>query len=343
MTADRKRLISEVVALLVVVALIVAFMSRRREAPGASEHRLLMGTIVSVTVLDPEGDGAAEAVEAAFEEMARVEALTTRHSGDSEISRLNGRPDGVTEMALDPEVALVVERSLEIARGSGGAFDITVAPLVDLWDLRREEFTVPAAEDVAAALESVGHERVSVETPSGIVTAAPGTALDLDGVAKGHAVDRALAALAERGVVSAIVDAGGDVGFLGSPADARGWKVGVKHPRAEGLMGVLTVAGGSVATSGDYQRYAVADSVRYHHVLDPSTGYPARGVISTTVTAERAMDADALATAVFVMGAEQGLEFVEGLPGVEAVIVTGGEEVGEVIVSSGLADSFEEY
>jgi thiamine biosynthesis lipoprotein len=342
-TADRKRLISEVVALLVVVALIVAFMSRRREAPAASEHRLLMGTIVSMTALDPEGSIVGDAVEAAFDEMARVEALTTRYSGASEISRLNERPAGVTEMALDPEVALVIERSLEIARASGGAFDITVAPLVDLWDLQRKDFAVPAPEDLAAALGSVGHGRVSVEASGGIVSVAPGTALDLDGVAKGYAVDRALSVLAARGVASAIVDAGGDVGFLGSSRDARGWKVGVKHPRAEGLIGVLTVAGGSVATSGDYQRYAVADSVRYHHVLDPATGYPARGVISATVTAERAMDADALATAVFVMGAERGLEFVESLRDVEAVIITGGEEIGEVIVSSGLAGSFEEY
>ena len=121
-----------------------------------------------------------------------------------------------------------------------------------------------------------------------------------------------------------------------------GWRVGIKHPRAGDLLGVLTLDGGSVATSGDYQRYVMVDDRRFHHVLDPSTGYPARGVVSVTVTAEAAMDADALATAVFVMGPEHGMWLVEELEGVEAIIVTGEKSVGEILISSGLRGRFDE-
>ena len=134
----------------------------------------------------------------------------------------------------------------------------------------------------------------------------------------------------------AILDAGGDLRFLGEPPGGGPWTVGIKHPREDGLLGVVTVDGGSVATSGDYQHYFEVDGVRYHHILDPATGYPARGVMSVTVLTERCMDADAYATAVFVLGARRGMRLVERLDGVEAVIVTGEDAVDEVLLSSGL-------
>jgi thiamine biosynthesis lipoprotein len=341
---NRKRVALEVAALVVVVALIVTFTARRRgvRSDRHVDFRLLMGTVVSVTVLTPDEEAGRAAIEAAFDEIARVEALTTRYSGDSEISTLNAREEGFTDEPVGPEVAAIVARSLEIARASDGAFDITVAPLMALWPLTREDFAVPDEEAVSQALRWVGWEAVRVDTATRTMTVPPGTSIDLDGVAKGYAVDRAAAVLERMGIETGVVDAGGDVGFVGAPPNSEAWRVGVKHPRGEGLLGVVSLDAGSVATSGDYQRYAVVDGVRYHHILDPGTGHPARGVTSVTISTDRCMDADALATAVFVLGPERGMALVEKLLGVEAVMVTAeGDAVGEVLLSSGLEGRFE--
>ncbi|MCK4409201.1 MAG: FAD:protein FMN transferase [Candidatus Eisenbacteria sp.] len=344
MAIGRKRLALEVAALLVVVALIVTFVARRRnDSDRHVDHRFMMGTIVSVTVLTPDADAGRAAIDAAFDEIARIEALITRHSEDSEIARLNARAEGFVGESVSREVAQIVWRSLAVARASCGAFDITVTPLVDLWTLNDEDFSVPDESAVSAALRSVDWRAVQVDTATCTMTVLPGTTLDLDGVAKGYAVDRAVAVLEAMGMKTGVVDAGGDVGFAGRPPDGDGWRVGIKHPRQDGLLGVANLSGGGIATSGDYQRYALVDGVRYHHILDPATGYPARGVMSVTVASERAVDADALATAVFVLGPDEGLALIERTPGAAAVVVTGdGDSVGRVLVSSGLKEKFVE-
>ena len=344
MAIGRKRLALEVAAFLVVVALIVTFAARRRsDSDRHVDHRFMMGTIVSVTVLTPDALAGRAAIDAAFDEIARIEALTSRYLQDSEISRLNARAEGFVGEPVSREVAQIVSRSLVVARASAGAFDITVTPLVDLWALNDEGFSIPGESAITAALRSVDWSAVQVDTASCTMTVQPGIAIDLDGVAKGYAVDRAVAVLEAMGIETGVVDAGGDVGFVGTPPDADVWRVGIKHPRQDGLLGVVLLDGGGIATSGDYQRYSLVDSVRYHHILDPATGYPARGVMSVTVATERAVDADALATAVFVLGPDEGLALIERTPGAAAVVVTGsGDSVGRVLVSSGLKERFVE-
>jgi thiamine biosynthesis lipoprotein len=312
---------------------------KRDGSPSIDEHRIAMGTIVSVKVFSTDEDAAARAIEAAFDEIGRVEALTTRYSPESEVSRLNAAADGSSAVPVGGEVLAIVRRAIEVSKLTGGAFDATVGPVVDLWAFGRTG-VVPTREEIGAALPLVDYRRVRVDTTGSSLVAPPGTVIDLDAIAKGYAVDRAIAVLAEHGVARAIVDAGGDVGLLGEPPHADGWRVGIKHPRADGLIGVLSIDGGGVATSGDYQRYTMVGDRRYHHVLDPATGYPAPGVMSVTVVAETAMDADALATAVFVMGPERGVLLVEELPAVEAVIITGDDTVGEIVASSGLSGRF---
>jgi thiamine biosynthesis lipoprotein len=337
--ANRRRLALELAGLAAVVALAVAFGARRTGAPaGVTEHRLMMGTVVTVTVRSVDSDHAAAAVEAAMDEIARVEALTSRYSDTSEVARINRSGAAGGEFLADLEVLRIIARSLDVARASAGSFDATIGPLVDIWPLD-EVGSPPDEADILTALSSVGYERVAVDTVRGALSVPPGTAFDLDGIAKGYAVDRALHVLGTLGVESAVVDAGGDVGFLGE-ATGGSWRVGVKHPRRDGLLGVLTLDGGSVATSGDYQRFAVIGGVRYHHILDPSTGWPARGVISATVTAPDALSADALATAVFVLGPEAGMRLIEETAGVEALIVVGDDTIEDVLLSSGLTDRF---
>ena len=338
---NRRRFLGEILALVAVVALILVFSMRwkRDGPPSIDEHRIMMGTIVSIEVFSTDEDAAATAIEAAFDEIARVEALTTRYSPGSEISRINAAADGASEILVSPELMGIVRRAIGISELSGGAFDATIAPVVDLW-VFDEGAVVPSREAIEAALPFVDYRTVVVDTVVGSLRMPSGTAIDLDAIAKGYAVDRAVAVLAEHGVASAIVDAGGDIGFLGESPHEDGWRVGLKHPRGEGLLGVVSLDSGGVATSGDYQRYTMVGDRRYHHVLDPATGYPARGVMSVTVAAETAMDADALATAVFVMGPDHGMWLVEELAAVEAVIITGDDDIEEIMASSGLRGRF---
>jgi thiamine biosynthesis lipoprotein len=357
---DGKRLLLEVVAFLVVVALIIVYTTRARrgdETNGATgDSRILMGTLVSVTIFGADEEPARGAIEAAFEEIGRIEALATTYSPASAVSVLNeasrsGGPsrDGGTTLLSEPEeapsiadadLAAIVRCALEVSEASDGAFDVTVAPLVGLWRLGEGDFKPPCAETIARALSRVDYRLVSVDGDRVELTG--GAEINLDGVAKGYAVDRAVAVIAEAAVDAAIVDAGGDIGLLGASPHPEGWRVGIRHPRGDGLLGVLRLDGGGVATSGDYQRFEISDGVRQHHILDPSNGYPARGVVSVTIVAETSAVADALATAVFVMGAERGMALVERMDGVEVLIVTGDEEIADVLLSSGLLGRYED-
>ena len=344
MGSERKRFAFEIAAFVFVVSFIAFFAAKRGsgglgEAAELSEQRLMMGTVVSVTVFTHDEERGREALEAAFVEIARVEALTSAYAEGSEVSRIAERKPGEEHFFIDREVAGVLERALHFSSVSGGAFDVTVAPLVALWT-GPNGIRVPSAAAIRGALGKVDYRKLSVTPGTGALELPVGMSVDLAGIAKGHAVDRAIRVLRLRGIEAAIVDAGGDIGFFGSPPRGGAWRVGVKHPREDGLLGVLLIERGSVATSGDYQRFAIVDGVRYHHILDPKTGRPVSGVMSVTITAARVIDADALATTVFVLGAEKGMALVEETDGVEAVIVTGGETVERTLVSTGLKERF---
>jgi len=335
---DRKRILWSVGTLLFIVALMSIYFVRVDDANPYrfDEHRILMGTLITITAFTNDELAARAAVEDAFAEIERIEKATTRYSPDSGVERINTRGPGEETLYIDLDVSQVVARSQYISRVSGGSFDVTVAPLIDLWAFE-EGAAPPDASDIEEALGHVGYEAIRLHPTSGDMTLPLDVKIDLDGIAKGYAVDKAHRYLRTSGAFTgAILDAGGDLRFLGMPPGGGPWSVGIKHPRKDGLLGIVTTDGGSVATSGDYQHYFEVDGVRYHHILDPATGYPARGLMSVTVLAERCIDADAYATAVFVLGARRGMRLVESLEGVEAIIVTGENEVNEVLVSSGL-------
>jgi len=339
---DRKRILWSVGTLLFIVALMLIFQMRHAAVPREiEEHRILMGTLVSLAAFSTDETAAREAIEQAYEEMARIEAATTRYSPDSGVEAVNNRGPGDEEIHIDLDVSQIVARSMYVSGVSGGAFDVTVAPLVDLWDFD-EGATPPDPADVERALEHVGYGSIVLHPTSGHLILPLDVRIDLDGIAKGYAVDKAHRMLRTSGAFTgAIIDAGGDLRFLGEPPNGQPWRVGIKHPREDGVLGSVMTDGGSVATSGDYQHWFEADGVRYHHVLDPATGYPATGVMSVTVFTERCMDADAFATAVFVLGPRRGMRLVERLDGVEAVIVTGDEVIDEVLLSPGLEGRYQ--
>ncbi len=279
-----------------------------------------MSTFVAVTVEDRSATRAEAAIGRAFDEMERVAALLTRFEDSSALGVLNR--DG---RLGDPpqELRSVVGRGLEIHCLSGGAFDPTVAPLVDLYQVHfAAHGGPPDPSELREVGELVGAGHVRLDD-RGVRLEREGMALTLDGIAKGYVVDRMVEALAAQGVRHALVNAGGDVRALGGRADGRPWRVGVQDPRRpEGLVETIDLADAAVATSGDYVRFHDVER-QYHHTVVPATGRSPDAAASVSIRAATAMEADALATAVFTLGPEAGLAFLSSVgAGVAALVLT---------------------
>ena len=291
----------------------------------------IMGTELNIRALGSDATLVDRAMAAAVEELQRVETLMTDWR-PSELTRLNDA-HGTGPHAVPEELAAIISRGVELHGLTRGAFDITYASAGKLWDFKADPPRVPDAEAVRAALGGVDASRVRVDPRAFTVDLPQGSRIGLGGIAKGYGVDRAMAVLREHGVEHGIVDAGGDMKVLGKKF-GEPWKIAIKHPRErERAMAVLRLTNGCVVTSGDYERFFELDGKRFHHIIDPRTGFPARGCLSASVVAPNAEFADALATALCVLGPADGLALIESLPRVEAILV--GMD-GEVHVSPGL-------
>lgn len=265
----------------------------------------VMGTVAWVKIHGLEDRAAAAAAEEALGEMHRIESVMSAWTDESELSRVNAGADG-TPLTLSDELFDVVDRSFRFSRITEGTFDPTAAPLVELWGFRGGEPAVPAGAVLDSVLSLVGSPRVLIDRDEQTITLPPGMRLDLGGIAKGYAVDRAAAILRGRGVESALVNLGGNMYALGAPPGREAWTVGIRDPRGgDGVAGTLLLRDEAVATSGDYENFVEIDGRRYGHIIDPRDGRPATGVLSVTVVARTAMAADALSTGLFVMGPER--------------------------------------
>ena len=295
-------------------------------------RELLMDTGVDLQIYSSGAREGEQVKKALFDEMKRLERLLSYRDSESEVAKIN-RAAGKKPVAVSPETVEVIREALAYGEISGGAFDPTIAPLLELWGFQEGDYRVPGPEELREAAGAVDYRLVEAEETS-VRLARPGMALDLGGIAKGYIVDRGLDLLKRRGISHALINAGGDVGILGPKADGSPWRVGVKHPRNETLLAVIPWdRRGAIVTSGDYERFFEKDGVRYHHILDSQTGAPAHALTSVTVVAPTAVQADALSTAIFVLGPERGLALVEELPGVEALLV---DPQFALLISSGL-------
>jgi len=300
-----------------------------------------MDTFVQVSIYDQ--DKSVEALEKitkkTFNRIAQIDKITNIYNESSLISKVN-REAAETEIEIDSVLFQLIEASVDISILSNGAYDITIKSVEQLWNFTPDEYRIPGHELVAEYLKWVNPNHIALNVAS-IKLASPFVKIDLGGIAKGYAIDEAIRVLQENGITDAMVNAGGDLRTICSDLTRGKRRVWIKHPRnRETLFGFFPMDDGCVATSGDYERFFVVDSVRYHHILNPKTGYPANKCLSATVQAESAMKADALATAVFVLGPQDGIEFIERLPNVEGVILF--EKHGKIswVVSSGLKASF---
>ncbi|MCC8129456.1 MAG: FAD:protein FMN transferase [Clostridiales bacterium] len=273
----------------------------------STQYLEAMDTFMTLTAY---GSGRDEALEAAVAEIQRLEALFTVGSEDSEISQLNRSGSAV----LSADTAALLERSLEIYESTGGAFDITVYPLMELWGFTTQDYQVPTEAEIQAALALVGSDRITWDSTSSTVTLDQGQSVDLGGIAKGYTSQTVIDLFREMGVISAMVSLGGNVQCLGCKPDGSPWRVGIQNPAGtEGtIVAVIEVEDQAVITSGSYERYFTDEATgkTYHHIIDPSTGYPAEsGLCSVTVVTSDGTLGDALSTALFIMGLEDGADY----------------------------------
>jgi thiamine biosynthesis lipoprotein len=292
-------------------------------APQYREARLAMSTTLTVLI---SGGRQPDWEELYGFADAKAREFDHRYP-DSPVGMLNAGG----EEAPPPEVLEVLKTAERIAVLSGGAFDPLILSLTSLWSFDSGG-RLPDPAEIRAALGRIDYEGLRIE-PEGRVRLPSGSGLDLGGIAKGGVVDLLADHLASQGRRDFLIDAGGDILVSGLKQGGKQWVIGIRHPRrSQEILGVVSLgsAGGrtAIVTSGDYERYFEVDGVRYHHILDPRTGYPARGLVSVTVMAPSCAVADALATAVFVLGPVQGLELLEKLSGVEGLLV--GERDGEL-------------
>ena len=286
-----------------------------------TRSRILMGTVVNITIVGYDKKKAARAAERCLSVMKELESALSRYQPDSDLSRLNaqGRLDEAHPALLD-----IVQRSLAISRDSRGAFDITIKPLVDLYQKSQQRSgKLPSCRDMQRALSLVNHQDIIIEG-AGILFAKPQMEITLDGIAKGYIVDQGMNALRENGFSRVMVEAGGDLYTGNLKYNNQPWRVGIQHPRPTGDQEYITsisAADQAVATSGDYQ-HTFSDDYRAHHILDPRTGFSPGEVASATVIAPETCLADTLSTTLLVMGIKKGLEWIEGREHCQAVIIS---------------------
>lgn len=283
------------------------------------------------TVIQFQAGGTQEDLATARSELERLERLLSVEGTDSEVARLNEAEGGT----LSQEAAALLSRALDISRDTGGAYDCTIEPVMDLWGWYGGSPAVPDAAALAQALELVDSGGVTVQ--GGAVTfAKSGMGVDLGGIAKGYAAERAAAVLEAAGVTSACLSLGGNIRVMGTKPDGSSWTIGVADPEdpADYLL-TLSVSDCAVVTSGGYHRYFEENGQRWHHILDPDTGYSAdSGLASVTIVSRDDTLADALSTALFVMGLEDAVEFWRTGPyAFEAIFLT---EDGQVLATEGL-------
>lgn len=308
-----------IISLILAVALFLAIFYARLHEKGkmVESTRFLMGTVVQIKIpVGPRDDEAIvrQAIDKAFDEIRRVEAVFSVFREDSEASRINRLKAG-EKLRLSGEAYGLIKRSVEYNKKTEGVFDITIKPLVDLWASHKKYETLPTEIEIKEAMAKVGSRYIVLDdSDKAISFKKEGLSLDLGGVAKGYATDRAISILKKSGVTNAIVNSGGDMYCLGRKSARELWKVGIQHPRKKAEVFLeLHLENRAIDTSGDYEKYFLLNGKRYSHIIDPRTGYPiGDNTVSATVIADDSTTADILATALAILGPD-GLKIVNGM------------------------------
>lgn len=276
------------------------------------EKRALMGTFVEVISPEPQ------AAKIVFQELQRIENLLNKYNQNSEIAQLNKKGS----LAVSHDTAFLLRKAKEFWLKSGGALDITVGPLLEIWGFSDKEYRIPDKNEIKKALRLVGMEKIDFGESDNVVEfTLPGMKIDLGALAKGYAIDSAVKKLKQNNIKSCLINAGGDIYCLGNKF-GKPWEIAIKDPREDDFLDYLNLENKAVATSGDYAQYFIRGNTRYAHIFNPRTGYPASSeIISVTVIAPDSLTADALATSIFVLGKRKGLQLAGRFQDVKVKII----------------------
>jgi thiamine biosynthesis lipoprotein len=295
-----------------------------------------MGTLFKITLYATDETSARAASAAAFARVAALDRMMTDYDPESELMRLCRQPIN-TPVRVSEDLFVVLEESLRVARASDGAFDPTIGPVIRQWRRARRQETLPTPEHVQNARQSVGWQKIVLDAKARTVTLlAPNMQLDLGGIAKGYAADKALAELQAHGISQAIVAASGDIAAGAAPPGAKGWRVSIGTPySSNALSKTLFLSNAAVSTSGDAEQFVVIGGRRYSHIVDPRTGVGLTNQLQVSVLARRAILSDAFATAVCVLGESNGFQLIDSQPEMTAIAVKNKEIVDEPRISRG--------
>ncbi len=284
----------------------------------------LMGSRYEITVVAQSKEEGDEYMERAISEIERIEQLISSWRPDSETSSIN-KAAGIHPVKVSEELFSLLQRCIQLSKITSGAFDITYAAMDRIWKFDGTMTQMPSAREVAASVKNVGYQNMVLnEGKRTVFLQKEGMKIGFGAVGKGYSADKAKSLLQESGVKGGIINASGDLTVWGEQPDEKPWMVGITNPLNKNkVFSWFPISDGAVVTSGDYEKFVVLDGKRYSHIIDPRTGYPTHGLVSVTVFAPKAELADALSTAIFVMGTEVGIDLVEQIDGVDCVIVTG--------------------
>jgi len=330
---------------LTLVPAVVAITACRQGAtPPAPPHLVeragvAMGSELRLTAWTADEAAAQSSFDAVFKEFDRLDALMSVWRAGSDVLRINAAAgDAAVPVSADVREALRTAR--QISEWTGGKFDVTFGALADVWKFDHDQDnTIPDAGAIRRRLPLIDYRQIEIDEGAGTVRVKRrGMRVHLGGIGKGYAVEHAMNIMRRAGLRNFLIQAGGDL-YAAGLKDGKPWRLGIDDPRGPGGRSFATVdlSDGTFSTSGDYARSFMKDGIRYHHLLDPATGQPARGCRSVTIVADSPLIADGLSTGVFILGPVDGMALIERLPDVEGVIVTA---KNEVLVSSGLKDKF---
>ncbi len=294
----------------------------------------LMGSRFEITVIAKDSNEANYDIDLAIDEITRIEKLISSWDPASQTSEIN-RNAGIKPVKVDEELFNLISRAIEISKLTEGAFDISFASMDKIWKFDGSMTEMPSKEAINQSVAKVGYENIILDPENlTVFLKLEGMKIGFGGIGKGYAADKAKKLLMQKGVIAGIINASGDMNTWGKQPDGEFWKVAITNPMDKNkAFALLPLKDNAVVTSGNYEKYVTFNGIRYTHIIDPRTGYPATGIISATVFAPKAEIADALATSIFVMGKDVGIDFINQLPKIECIVI---DEKGEIFTSKNI-------
>jgi len=295
---------------------------------------ILMGSRFDITVVASNEKEGNEYIDSAIFEITRIEKLISSWDLNSETSLIN-KHSGIKPIKVDKELFDLIERSIAISTLTNGAFDISYASMDRIWNYDGSMRKMPSDEEISISIKKVGYQNISIDKEAQTVfLKLKGMKIGFGAIGKGYAADKAKALLIEKGVKAGIINASGDLNAWGKQADGSDWMVAITNPLNKNkVFSWLPINDSAIVTSGNYEKFISFDGIRYSHIIDPRTGYPSTGIISTSIMTSNAELADAISTSVFVMGVETGLDFINQLKGVDCIII---DEENKIHISNNI-------